>query len=75
MNKNEMLERLKTQIGGNGVGEEILGRFGNPNDLSDASETFEKKDFFSMKTDPRNEVKVASKFVQSGDSSGTFNER
>ena len=37
---------------------------------SDASETFEKKDFFSMKTDPRNEVKVAS----AGDFSGTFNE-
>ena len=37
---------------------------------SDASETFEKKDFFSMKTDPRNEVKVAT----TGDLSGTFNE-
>ena len=38
---------------------------------SDASETFEKKDFFSMTTDPRNEVKVAA---ATGDSSGTFNE-
>ena len=27
---------------------------------SDASETFERRDFFSMKTDPRNEVKTAS---------------
>ena len=49
-----------TSIGGSAVGEEGLGRFGNPNDLSDASETFERRDFFSMKTDPRNEVKVAS---------------
>ena len=38
---------------------------------SDASETFERRDFFSMKTDPRNEVKTAS---ASGDFSGTFNE-
>ncbi len=38
---------------------------------SDASETFEKKSFFSMATDPRNEVKVAS---ASGDFSSTFNE-
>ena len=49
-----------TSIGGSAVGEEGLGRFGNPNELSDASETFERRDFFSMKTDPRNEVKVAS---------------
>ena len=49
-----------TSIGGSAVGEEGLGRFGNPNDLSDASETFERRDFFSMKTDPRNEVKTAS---------------
>ena len=34
---------------------------------SDASETFQRRDFFSMKTDPRNEVKTAS----AGDS---FNE-
>lgn len=27
---------------------------------SDASETFERKDFFSMKTDPRNDVQIAS---------------
>ena len=38
---------------------------------SDASETFEKKNFFSMTTDPRNEVKVAA---ATGDLSGTFNE-
>jgi len=37
---------------------------------SDASETFEKKNFFSMATDPRNEVKVAAV----GDVSGTFDE-
>ena len=59
-----------TSIGGSAVGEEGLGRFGNPNDLSDASETFERRDFFSMKTDPRNEVKTAS----AGEFSGTFNE-
>ena len=59
-----------TSIGGSAVGEEGLGRFDNPNELSDASETFEKKNFFSMATDPRNEVKVAT----AGDFSGTFNE-
>jgi len=59
-----------TSIGGSAVGEEGLGRFGNPNELSDASETFEKKNFFSMATDPRNDVKFAS----AGDFSGTFNE-
>ena len=32
---------------------------------SDASETFERRDFFSMKTDPRNEVKTASADIQS----------
>ena len=58
-----------TSIGGSAVGEEGLGRFGNPNDLSDASETFKKKDFFSMTTDPRNEIKLAS---ASDDVSGTF---
>ena len=35
------------------------------------TDTFERRDFFSMKTDPRNEVKTAS---ASGDFSGTFNE-
>ena len=34
------------------------------------TDTFERRDFFSMKTDPRNEVKTAS----AGDFSGTFNE-
>ena len=33
---------------------------GLPRAQADASETFERRDFFSMKTDPRNEVKVAS---------------
>ncbi len=37
---------------------------------ADEDETFERRDFFSMKTDPRNEVKVAT----AGDFSGTFNE-
>ena len=37
---------------------------------ADGDETFERRDFFSMKTDPRNEVKVAT----AGDFSGTFNE-
>ena len=35
------------------------------------TDTFERRDFFSMKTDPRNEVKTAS---ASGDFSGTFDE-
>ena len=34
------------------------------------TDTFERRDFFSMKTDPRNEAKVAT----AGDFSGTFNE-
>ena len=35
------------------------------------TDTFKRRDFFSMKTDPRNEVKTAS---ASGDFSGTFNQ-
>ena len=38
---------------------------------ADGDETFERRDFFSMVKDPRNEVKVAQ---ASGDFSGTFNE-
>ena len=37
---------------------------------ADGDETFERRDFFSMVKDPRNEVKVAT----TGDLSGTFNE-
>ena len=59
-----------TSIGGSAVGEGGLGRFSNPNELSDASETFKRRDFFSMKTDPRNEVRTASV----GNFSGTFDE-
>ena len=38
--------------------------------FSSDADTFERRDFFSMKTDPRNEVKVAA----TGDFSGTFDE-
>ena len=54
-----------TSIGGSAVGEEGLGRFGG-DDLSDASGTFERRDFFSMATDPRN-VEVASVRTRGGD--------
>ena len=63
-----------TSIGGSAVGEEGLGRFGNPNELSDASNEIKNRtNFFSPgggAFDERNDVQVAS----AGDFSGTSDE-
>ena len=63
-----------TSIGGSAVGEEGLGRFGNPNELSDASNEIKNKpNFFSPgggAFDEKNDVQVAS----AGDFSGTSDE-
>ena len=63
-----------TSIGGSAVGEEGLGRFGNPNELSDTSNEIKNRtNFFSPgggAFDERNDVQVAS----AGDFSGTSDE-